>query len=247
MIAPAEICLDEYADGERSGRSVFLFFHRDLARRRSGSTLEFITNHPGSAANTSLFDRAAVRVLKRAEDMLPLHVKAVHVVQPTVPCFGHDRQAPVKAAGIRAAFFHAPTDDRVTHDANTMRVCNCDRSFQESAFLHPRSAGHFAVSIEAEDADINRIVGLAARQNRSHTGPDRPFADLEFALAADERRVTDLNAGDVSDRVEFSRRSIEGNAKRSRAHVLRWRRRGLRLAGEKPGNEKNGERESGEA
>src|SRR5437762_9924310 len=100
MIAPAEICLDEYADRERSRRSVFLLLHSDAARRRSGSTLEFITNHPRSAANTPLFDRAAVRTVKCVEDVFRLHVKAVHVVQPAVPCFGDDRQAPVKAAGI---------------------------------------------------------------------------------------------------------------------------------------------------
>ena len=87
---------------------------------------------------------------------------------------------------------------------------------------------------------------MAARKNRSLAGAHRPFSDLEFALTADKRRVTDLNASDVGDRVELSGRSVEWNAERARADMLRRRCRSLRLTGEKQRDDKNGERENGE-
>ena len=141
---------------------------------------------------------------------------------------------------------HSPIDDRVTHHADTVRVCNRDRAFEKATFFDPRGARHLPVAVQTENAGINGIVFLPARQNRGHPGSNRSLPDLEFALATDQRGVTNLNTSDVGDRVEFSRRPVKWNAKRARAHVLRRRRRSLRLSGEKRRNKENGKRESGE-
>src|SRR3954470_16895984 len=122
MSAPAEIRLDQNTDGEGSGRGILFFLHDDATRRRPGSTFEFVTHHPGAAADASLFNGAAMRCLKRTENVLRLDVETIHVIEPTVPRLAHDGQTPIKTAGISAAFLDAPIDNRITHDADAVRV-----------------------------------------------------------------------------------------------------------------------------
>ena len=171
--------------------------------------------------------------VERIEDMLRLDMETIDIVEPAVPGLRHNRQAPVKTARVRAALLDSPVNDGVAHDADTVRVGDRDRAFEESTFLQPGRPRHLAVAVETEDAGIDRIVVFSPRQDRGHAGADRALADFDFSFAADQRRVADLNASDVGDRVERARGAVEGNAEGASADGLRRRRGGLRLAGER--------------
>ncbi len=178
-------------------------YRREDARSGAGTAFEFITDHSGSAADTAFGDRASFCTVERARDILWFQVEAIDVVQPAVPRLRHDRQAPPVTSLVRRPMRQAPGDDRVARHADTVGVRNYDRPFEESAFLHPGRAGHFAIAVQAESAGVNRIVErvMAARNNRGHAGAHRAFADFEFSLAADQSRKTDFDPGDVGDRI----------------------------------------------
>ena len=150
---------------------------------------------------------------------LGFHVKAVDVVQPAIPCLGDHRQAPPIAGLVSRAVRESPGDDRIARDADAVRVCDNDRSFEKPALLHPGRAGHLAISVQAEVAGVNRIVQrlMAARHDRGHAGAHRAFADFEFSLAADQGGVADLHARDIGDRIELSGCAVESNAEIARA------------------------------
>ena len=79
-------------------------------------------------------------------------------------------------------------------------------------------ASHFAVSIQAEEARVNRIIerSLSARQDCGYTCAHRAFANLEFAFATDQCRIADFDTSDIGDRVKFPRRAFKRN-RRDRA------------------------------
>ena len=88
-----------------------------------------------------------MRGIERMSDVLRLNVKAIDIVQPAVPGFGHDRQTPPVAGFISGPVFDPPRDDRVARDADAVRVSDDDRSFKKTALFDPGYAGHFAVAI----------------------------------------------------------------------------------------------------
>jgi hypothetical protein len=104
-----------------------------------------------------------------------------------------------------------------------MRVRDRDRPLENPRFLQPRRPSHLAVAIEREPRAEDRIrIRLAPRMNHSHPGAHRPFADDELPAARDECRVSDLDAGDIGDRVHPTRRAVDRQAKLVRA-LLRLR------------------------
>ncbi len=64
-------------------------------------------------------------------------MKSVDVVQPTVPRFRNDGKRPEMACGL---MLHAPVDDGVADDADTVRVGKCDRTFEKAGLLNPCGA-----------------------------------------------------------------------------------------------------------
>ena len=68
-------------------------------------------------------------------------------------------------------------------------------------------------------------AGMAARNHRGHAGPDRPFADFKFSFAPDQSGKADFNPGHVCNRVQLSRRSVEGNTEGTRTDPWFGRRR----------------------
>ena len=93
VAAPAVVGLDEDPDGPAAA------VLRQHSRRGADSAFELVADHPGAAADAALGDRSARGGVARLEHVLRLDVEPVHVVQPEIAGFGHDRQAP----GHRAA------------------------------------------------------------------------------------------------------------------------------------------------
>jgi hypothetical protein len=78
-----------------------------------------------------------MRGIERVPDILSLNVKAIDIVEPAVPSLGYDRQAPPVAGRIGCAVFDAPGNHCIARYSNTVRVCDHDRSFEETALLDP--------------------------------------------------------------------------------------------------------------
>src|SRR5439155_23403382 len=91
--AASAIGLNESADCIGASRTGFIL-HFDHARGSPGSAFELVTDHPGPAADASLFDWATVGRLECVPDVVWFNVKAINVVEPAVPSLGHHRQAP---------------------------------------------------------------------------------------------------------------------------------------------------------
>ena len=85
--------------------------------------------------------------LERVPDIFWFNVKAINVIEPTVPGFGDNRQAPPVASLIGWRLFNAPVNNGVACDADAMRVRNNDWSLKKAALFKPRCAGHFTVAI----------------------------------------------------------------------------------------------------
>ena len=141
-------------------------------------------------------------------------MKAIDIIKPAVPGFGHYRQAPPVTGLIGCPVLNAPGNDCVARYTDAVRIGHNDWSFQEAALFHPRRACHFAVAIQAEEARVNWVIerSMPTRQDSGHAGAHRTFADLKFAFAADQGGVTNFDTGYVSDRVKFSRRALKWNS-----------------------------------
>src|SRR2546427_6968053 len=110
---------------------------------------------------------------------------------------------------------------RVPHHAHRVRVRDHHGAPQEARFLEPGGTGHFAVAVEREPAREDRIArALAARQDGGDAGTNRSLPDHQLAASRDERRVSDLDAGDVGDGVERARRTVERNPQVAGALLL---------------------------
>src|SRR5262245_33660351 len=113
-----------------------------------------------------------------------------------------------------------------------MRVRNHNWSFQKSAFVQPSGPRHFAVPIQAEIAGVNRVVEriVSTRNDCGNASAHWPLANLQFPVATDQGRVTDLHTGDIRDRIQFPRSTIKRHTEIARANnidlgdLLYWRR-----------------------
>ena len=96
--------------------------------------------------------------------------------------------------------------------------------------------GQLARAVQVEDAgeDGIRVGVLAARNDRRHAGADGTVADLELALAADDRALADRDAGHVRDRIERSGSALERNPQVARARLDGLGERRQRRSGRGP-------------
>ena len=130
-------------------------------------------------------------------------MKAVEVVQVTVPGFSDDGQGPWLS---ESTVLQAPGDHRVAHHANTMRIGDGHRTVKKAGFLDPRGACHLAVAVQAEPSRVDGVDVLrAAGQDDCDAGANGTFADFQRPITADQRSRADLDAGYIGDRIELPR------------------------------------------
>ena len=198
LLAIAEVGLDEDADGVLP----------DAPRGGPGAALEVVAVHPGPAADRALLDGPAARGVERGDHDGLGHVPAVDVVEVAVPGLARDRQEPgVGELGMRA---HGPADDPRVRDPDRVRVRQADRARRAAGLADPGEPGHLAVAVlhvHARDPRITR-ARAPARVDRRHAGAHR--------LALDQRRVAQLEPGDVGDRVGGPGLAGERDAERAR-------------------------------
>ena len=81
--------------------------------------------------------------------------------------------------------------------------------------------GHLAVAVQGEPGRVDRVGHLpAARPYGGDSGAHRALADHNLTGAADDRGVTDLDAGDIGDCIESAGGALEGDAEVSGAWFL---------------------------
>ena len=80
--------------------------------------------------------------------------------------------------------------------------------------LNPSGARHFTVAIQAEPGCEDRIPSLStARKNRSHPGTNGTMSNDESTLTLDDRRMPDLDTGDIRNRIVRAMLTSELNTK----------------------------------
>src|SRR4029077_1847085 len=109
-------------------------------------------------------------------------------------------QAPRLHSGSR----DLPLEDRVAHDADTVRIRDRDGSLEYSRFPKPRGSGHLAVAVErVPRAEYGIVAALPSRMDDGHAGANRPLSNDELASARDQCGVPDFDAGNVGDGIEW--------------------------------------------
>ena len=95
-------------------------------------------------------------------------------------------------------------DERVSHDADTVRVRDRDGAAEQTCLADPLEPGQLPVAVEPMAAGEHRIgpdIARRAAGSRSRRSGPGPSPDDERPVALDQRRVTDAHAGDVGDRI----------------------------------------------
>ena len=125
-----------------------------------------------------------MRGIQCVPNIFRLNVKAIDVIEPAVPSLGNNRQAPPVAGAIGCAVLNAPRDHRIARYADAVRVCDDNRSFEETTLFDPCGAGHLAISVQAKKSRVNRIVkrSVTARQDRRNAGTHRAFAHFKLSF-----------------------------------------------------------------
>ena len=79
----------------------------------------------------------------------------------------------------------------------------CNRAAEDPSFLDPMRTGHFTVAVQGKEAGTYWLkpAGAPPRHDHRDTRSDGPGANLQGAFSPDQRRVADLDAGDVGHRV----------------------------------------------
>jgi hypothetical protein len=97
------------------------------------------------------------------------------------------------------------------HRPDTVRIGDHDRPFEKAGFLEPCCARHFAIAIQGKPRTEYWLVIScnATRENRRNAGAHC----LVIRQIPNNRFVTHRHAGDISNCVVCTGRSIEGNAK----------------------------------
>ena len=79
--------------------------------------------------------------------MLGFHVKAIGVVQITIPCLCDHRQRPEISLLISWRALHPPCNHGIAYDSNAVRIRDHDRPIQKAGIVHPVRARHLTVAI----------------------------------------------------------------------------------------------------
>src|SRR6185503_5685421 len=110
-----------------------------------------------------------------------------------------------------------PGEDGIPHRPHAVGVGDRHRTTQNAAFLYPRDAGHVTETIARVITRENRVPFLSPRKHDRHAGADRLFS-----FSGVDRRLADLDAGDVGNGIERTGRPVERYSQ-----VPRTRLRGL--------------------
>jgi hypothetical protein len=184
----------------------------DLPRGRADAAFETETHHTRTAADITLLEGAGFRGFKGGDGMLGMHMKATQIIQAAIEGLGHHR-----CRGL-AKFSLRPLHDAGIHLADGVGVRDADGSVEDTEVLEIGHTGHFAVAIEIEEAAIDGGgAGTAARQYHRNTGSDRPRADLQSSVAADQSDLPDFHARNIGDGIEWPRGAFKGHAHITRA------------------------------
>ena len=195
QLARPVVRLDQHADRPLSG----------APRRRADAALELVADHARPAADVALGDRPVGRRRERRVQVLGVDVEAVDVVERAVVRLADHRQRPDRVA--HAVGPRGRLDQRVAHHPDAVRVRDADRPAQHPGLPDPLEPGELAVAVEPMRPGEDRLGPDVAvvRDDGGDAGADRSRARPQRAVARDERRVPDADAGDVGDRVERPR------------------------------------------
>src|SRR5207245_473826 len=118
---------------------------RQASRCGAGTALKFIADHARAAADVAFRDGSGLRLLQGLQDMLLLDVKAIAIVEVAIPGLRYHRHRP----GLKElVVLDLPSNDFISDHADTVRIGNHDRTFQEARLVHPGGPGHFAIAVE---------------------------------------------------------------------------------------------------
>ena len=151
--------------------------------------------------------------------VLGVDVEAVDVVEGAVVRLADDRERPDVVShpvGPRGRL-----DQGVPHDPDAVGVRDADRPAEHPRLADPLEAGQLAIAVEPMRPGEDRLGPDVAvvRHDRGHPGPHRARAWPQRAVARDQGRVPDPDAGHVGDAIEGSRlHATDANAKLARAH-----------------------------
>ena len=129
--------------------------------------------------------------------MLAPDVEAPDVVQATVVGFSDER---VHAPDVIVSRLRdRPGDDRLDRRSDAERVGQDDRALNCAQFVHLRGAGELAEGVADEHGPGHLVPEQVAgvRQDGGHA--------RAHAVALDDRRVADADAGDIGNRVVGAR------------------------------------------
>ena len=173
------------------------------ARCGAGTAFKFITNHAGSATNTTLHNRPATCTIKRRQHMLLADMEAIHIIEMRITGLCNYRQCPSIFTEGSTILVKHPARTRFMRRANTMSVGNANRAGEIARFVDPMGAGHFTITVQRKHRRPYwwQLVRMAARQDRSHAGPYRSFTNYQIPRTFNQSGVANLHARDIGKRI----------------------------------------------
>ena len=186
----------------------------DPARAGADAGLEVAGDEAGPGADRALGHLAGRRLLDGAVDVLGADVAADGVVQPGVVALADQRDHHVVLAADLGPLLGHPLDRGVRDLADRHGVGEQDRRLQEAPLLDLRDPRDLAGAVQDEAAgDHPALEDVGVGDDGGDAGAHGALADLQRAVADDQRRVSDLDAGDVGDGVRFAdREAADGEA-----------------------------------
>src|SRR5205823_8871551 len=98
-----------------------------------------------------------------------------------------------------------PGNYGITHYADAVRVGDHHGTVEEARFFDPGCAGHLAIAVFGKPSGEDTVGGIAAtRQDCGYAGAYRSDANFQRALAWGQRGVTDFDALNVGDCVQWA-------------------------------------------
>ncbi len=152
--------------------------------------------------------------------MFGLHVKAVGVVQESIPSFSHYWQRPPISFHIRLGSFYFPSNHRVAHHPHAVRIRDHHRAGRETRNFHPCCSviSPFPLSVN-QAAKTASSEFFPARKYSRHPGPHWSHTDFQWTIARNQRGISYFNAFYVRDRINGPGVPSKGTPK-SRARRL---------------------------
>src|ERR1700679_3930764 len=112
-----------------------------FAGRGADAAFETEATHSGAAADIALGDGTCLRGLYSSDGGLGLNMKALDVVQFSVPGFGDNRIGRVAGASL------APLLNAGVYLPDCIGIGDADRSFDDAEILQVGLSGHLAIAV----------------------------------------------------------------------------------------------------